>query len=244
MNREKMLQMLHAFDKELDRPMTIVITGASALIIRGCIIRVSKDIDVLQASDDLESGHVKKIIQKLATKFALDNEWINNRAKMIFEDLPGYKPDLIPVDGTFKHLKPYIISLADSVITKFAHFTNIRQWDKSDIATAKFGEQDFKDIRKKLDILYMQNPERSLRIELAFKSVKPEFIKTAEGYRYSNSTEVAEYALKRYGIVLEESTKKQIDEDVLNMVLSYEKAIVDIDYRALEELLRTKKPEC
>lgn len=33
MNRDRMVKMLEAFDKELDKPLRIIITGASSLII-------------------------------------------------------------------------------------------------------------------------------------------------------------------------------------------------------------------
>ena len=46
-----MVEMLHALDAELTAPLRIVITGASALIIQGCISRSSNDIDVLTASN-------------------------------------------------------------------------------------------------------------------------------------------------------------------------------------------------
>ena len=75
MNREKMVKMLMALDKELDHPLEIVITGASALIIQGHISRVSSDIDVLVASENIDRGEVKKIIEKMAVRFSLQSEW-------------------------------------------------------------------------------------------------------------------------------------------------------------------------
>lgn len=54
MNREEMLEMLHAIDAELKRPLKIVITGASALILRGSISRSSKDIDILSSKPRFE----------------------------------------------------------------------------------------------------------------------------------------------------------------------------------------------
>ena len=236
-----MLEMLHALDAELKSPLTIAITGASALIMRGNISRSSNDIDVLVASDRLDRGHLKDILGKIAVKYHLKNDWIDTRpAEATFKDLPDYKPDLQKLKGDFKYLKPYIISKADSVITKFAHFTNIRQWDKSDIKETRFSEDDYKSIRKKLDDLSMKDPERALRIEIEFKAVKKEFIKTEEGFSFSNSEEVARYAKKRHGIILDNSHKKQIDEDCSNMRSSYEKAIIDIDRAALDKILKTK----
>lgn len=241
MTKKEMLEMLHALDAALKSPLTIAITGASALIIRGNISRSSNDIDVLVASDRLDRGYIKDILGKIAVKYHLKNDWIDTRpTEATFKDLPDYKPDLQKLEGDFKYLQPYIISKADSVITKFAHFTNIRQWDKGDIKETRFSEDDYKSIRKKLGDLSRKDPERALRIEIEFKAIKKEFIKTEEGFSFSNSEEVARYAKKRHGIILDNSYKKQIDEDCSDMRSSYEKAIIDIDHAALDTILKTK----
>jgi len=221
-----MLEVLQAFDRELEKPLRIVITGASALIIQGSISRVSTDIDVLNASEDLRQAGIKRAIEKLAIKYSLDQKWLNDDARETFEDLPGYEPDVIGVDGKFRYLEPFIISKADSVITKFARYTNIRSWDISDIKETEFNDSDFRSLRKKLEELYMKDPERALRIEIEFKAIKPEFIKTGEGFNFSSSSEVELYASKRYGIKLDEPFKKHLDLDVLNLNSSYRKAVV------------------
>ena len=242
MTKKEMLEMLHALDAELKSPLKIVITGASSLIIRGSISRSSNDIDVLGASDHLDQGHIKNVLNKIATKYHLTNNWIDTRPmESTFRDLPDYKPDLQKLEGNFKYLQPYIISKADSVITKFAHYTNIRQWDKGDIKETQFSDDDFKSIWKKLNDLSKKDPERSLRIEIEFKAIKREFIKTKEGFSFSNSQEVSQYAKKRYGIILDERFKKQLDDDVLNMRSSYEKAIINIDFMALEKIKNKRK---
>jgi hypothetical protein len=241
LNREQMLEILQAFDRELERPIKIIITGAAALIIQGCVSRVSRDIDVLNASDDIKQEAFKKIIEKIAVKYSLDQNWLNDDAQETFKDLPGYQPDLIRVKGKFKHLDPYIISKADSVITKFARYTNIRSWDISDIRETPFDEKDFITIRKKLGELFKKDPERSLRIEIEFKAIKPEFIKTENGFSYTNSSEVAHYAFKRFGIKVDAPFKKHLDQDVMNLNSSYAKAVIDIDTMALKQIVTAKE---
>jgi hypothetical protein len=241
MTKKEMLEMLHALDAALKSPLKIAITGASALIIRGSISRSSNDIDILVASDRLDRGHLKDVLGKIAVKYHLKNDWIDTRpTEATFKDLPDYKPDLQKLEGDFKHLQPYIISKADSVITKFAHFTNIRQWDKGDIKETQFSEDDYKSIRKKLGDLSRKDPERALRVEIEFKAIKKEFIKTEEGFSFSNSEEVARYAKKRHGIVLDNNHKKQLDDDCSKLRSSYEKAIIDIDRAALDKIVKTK----
>jgi len=239
MTKNEMIEMLYVFDSELKSPLEIVVTGASALIIRGCISRASNDIVILSASDRLDQGYLKELVVKIALKFNLNNNWIDIRSEeATFRDLPGFEPDLEKLEGAFKYLQPYIISKADSVITKFAHFTNIRQWDRGDIKATDFNDEDFCHVRRKLDILSKTDPERALRIEIEFKSCKREFIKTDEGFSFTKSDEVVRYAKKRYGMVLDNSYKKQLDDDVLNMRTSYEKAIITIDVAALDEIVK------
>jgi hypothetical protein len=245
MDRKDMLEMLHALDKELKAPLKIAITGSSALIIRGCISRSSNDIDVLQASDRLDRGPLKEIVEKIAAKYKLRSDWVDTRpSDATFRDLPGYMPDLQRIEGEqFKYLQPYIISKADSVLTKFAHYTNIRQWDKGDIKSTNFTDDDFKSITIKLKTLKKSDPERALRIEIEFKSVKPEFIKTEECFSYSKASEVAKYAMENYGISISENDQKQLDNDVLNMRSSYQKAIIELDISALDKIVKAKSKD-
>ena len=243
MNREKMIKALEAFDQELHQPLKIAITGASALIINGAITRSSRDIDLLGSSEDLKKDPYPGIIMKIAEKYELNEEWINERAKITLDYLPGYKPDLILLKGNFKHLEPYMISKADSIITKFAIYGNIRSWDLLDIENTKFDDDDLKLFRKKLDELYKTNKEAALRIEIQFKSIKPDFIKTEDGFKFSRASEVAQYALKRYGVILSIDQQNNLDSDVKNLNSTYEKAIIKVDLFALNRILKNKKKE-
>ena len=96
MTKNEMVEMLHALDAELTAPLQIVITGASALIIRGCISRSSNDIDVLTASTQLNLGPLKEIVVKIAAKYNLQSDWIDTRpSEATFRDLPDYTPDTL-----------------------------------------------------------------------------------------------------------------------------------------------------
>ena len=182
----------------------------------------------------------KEIVTRIAAKYNLQSNWIDTRpSEATFRDLPDYKPDLYKLEEIFNYLEPYIISKADSVLTKFAHFTNIRQWDRGDIKAVDFSDDDYQSVRKKLADLGKKDPERALRIEIEFKSVKPDFIRTDDGFSFSNSNEVAQYARIRYGIILDDSFKNQLDYDALNMRYSYEKAIIAIDTMALDTLIKS-----
>ncbi|MDR0307623.1 MAG: hypothetical protein LBI42_12415 [Chitinispirillales bacterium] len=52
MHKEEMLKMLHEIDAELEKPLHIAISGASALLLRGSISRATSDIDILEISPD------------------------------------------------------------------------------------------------------------------------------------------------------------------------------------------------
>jgi hypothetical protein len=246
MKQIEMLEMLYALDAELMGPLTIVITGASALIIRGNVSRTSNDIDILKSSEDLDHGYIKECIERIAVRKKLNRDWIDTRpVKETFKDLPGYIPDLeelIP-DRKFKNLRPFIISKADSVITKLARFQNIRSWDIGDIRETAFSDKDYIRITEKLRELTRTDPERALRIEIAFKGIKKDFIKTEDGFSFSSSNEVAEYGKKRYGIILEKEYLMQIDRDAADMTSSYEKAIIDIDKMALDRIIKERNHE-
>ena len=116
----------------------------------------------------------------------------------------------------------------DSIITKFAIYGNIRSWDLLDIENTN-DDDDLKLFRKKLDELYKTNKEAALRIEIQFKSIKPDFIKTEDGFKFSRASEVAQYALKRYGVILSIDQQNNLDSDVKNLNSTYEKAIIKVD---------------
>lgn len=246
MKQIEMIEMLYALDAELREPLTIVITGASALIIRGNISRASNDIDILKSSENLDRGYIKEIINKIAAKKGLNGDWIDTRpAEATFKDLPGYRPDLeaLKQEKKFINLQPFIISKADSVITKLAHFQNIRSWDISDIKETPFSNNEFARVKEKIEELRKTDPERALRIEIAFKGIKKDFIKTEDGFSFSNTKEIAEYGKRRYGIVLDRDYLMQVDHGIAAMTYSYEKAIIDIDTMALDLIIKEKNHE-
>jgi len=117
MHREEMLKMLHEIDAELTLPLEIGIAGASALVLNGSISRTTSDLDIYKATPDITQ--FQEIIDKLALKNHLNNNWIDTRVSdMISKYLPEYEIDSERVEGDFKFLKPYIISKVDCVITK------------------------------------------------------------------------------------------------------------------------------
>jgi len=120
-------------------------------------------------------------------------------------------------------------------------YENIRSWDKQDLKAIPFSNADYEQLQLKLDNLSSINRELALRIEIGFKTLRPEFIKTADGFSYSSSKEIAEYSRRRYGIELEEKHLEQLDDDAKNTGNKvYLKAILDVDYKALEGMT-TKK---
>lgn len=246
MNKQEMIEALCALDAELKSPLKIAITGASALILGSNITRSSNDIDVLRASDRLDQGDLKEAIRKIAIKFNLREDWINSKAEEgTFRDLPGFKPDLkeLKTEKEFRFLQPFIISKADSVLTKFARYDNIRRWDTGDIKETQFTEADLREVRKKLDEVSKKDPIRALKIEVEFKGLKREFIKTEDGFSYSNSSEVAHYAKKRYGILLDKAYLGQMDEAIINMHSSYDQEIIKIDLAAIDRIEKEKLKE-
>jgi hypothetical protein len=162
-----------------------------------------------------------------------------------FKDLPGYRPDLeeLKPERKFKNLQVFIISKADSVITKLAHFQNIRSWDIGDIKEMRFSDREYMRLKEKLGELNNTDPERALRIEIAFKGIKKDFIKTDDGFSFSSGKEISEYGKKRYGIILDREFLLQIDHGVAALTYSHEKAVIDIDKMALDRIKKEKKHE-
>jgi hypothetical protein len=242
MNRQNMLSMLMAFDEELDKPLTIVITGASALIIRNIVIRQSGDIDILRASEDINAPKLHEMILKLSERFSLPPAWMNDDAKKTLELLPKeYKFDLIKVEGDFKKLLPYVISTPDSVISKLVLFENIRPWDVSDIMALNFTELEIAAVKSKLEFIHRKDPALSLNIEIAFKKIRPDLVLTKEGFSFSTVKEVAEYAKSRYKLRISKNRLDVWDSAIKNMETTFPKIIVEIDSMALAKNNQNEK---
>jgi hypothetical protein len=63
------------------------------------------------------------------------------------------------------------------------------------------------------------------------------------GFKFSRASEVAQYALKRYGVILSIDQQNNLDSDVKNLNSTYEKAIIKVDLFALNRILKNKKKE-
>lgn len=211
LNRAEMIKMLHELDNELNSDLIIEICGSSCAILNHGLNRSSGDIDIMRSSINLTDSELHKAIHTVAIHHGSDDLWLNDHSKEFLKKiLDDFKPSSSPISGEqFKHLKPRVISKADFVITKLAYYDYIRQHDILDLKSLSLNNDDVKLIYKKLDDLSKNHPYDSLMIEGNFKSIRSDLVKDDNSYSYSNGKEIADYALKRYGI---KASLNKIDE--------------------------------
>ena len=238
LTRQAMIALLHDFDDQLDFDLRLEICGASSAILNHGLNRSSRDIDVLRSSVPLTDPKIQEIISRVGLKHASLQGWLNDKSKIVLTQLTdNFKFDTSRVAGEkFKHIKPEVISKADFIITKLAYYDSIRTWDKIDLETIRFSENDVRRFYHKLDGIADEKQYAALMIEAHFKYIRPELIKTKEGFSYSSEHELAEYAQERYELKIKQS---QLDE----WRSAFEKAevkpgkfIVQIDFTMAEKI--------
>jgi hypothetical protein len=238
MARQRMIKLLHELDKELKVSLEIEICGASCAILNHGLDRTSTDIDVMRSSIPFSKEEIIKAIQVVAAQNATEQLWINDDAKDLFKHIPAdYRPDTSPIHGEeFDKLHPKVISKADFVITKLAHYERIRQWDISDIRTLKIGKTDELSIYKKLDSIATKQQYNALMIEGNFKVIRGDLVKTDSGYSFANANEIAEYAYKRYQKKPSNTEIAEWQHSLDNMTAKASSIIAKVDLNAAQIL--------
>ena len=213
LDKKKMIKLLKSLDKGLDKPLEIVISGASALILQGMGNRTSLDVDIIKSSEQIKGTRLEELINEIGLKNGVSSDWMNDKAKITFNYLPeDYHLNTKELKEGFDKLQPFIISKADSVITKLAFIENIRTWDIKDIRQMDLNSEDVESIYEKVQTIGKNDPERAQRIEIAFKNIRPELIVNKDGFSYTNIEEIEDYAYTKYSIIIKEDLKSRFFE--------------------------------
>jgi hypothetical protein len=236
MNRSEMLKNLHELDKKLWTALDIEICGASSAILRNALKRNSMDIDVVKASYPLDDPKLRKILDEI---LYIPNDlpsWLNSDArKNIYRVLPEtYKFDEESIAGeTFRKLNPKLISNADLIICKLSiEEHNLRSNDYLDVKDLSIDIKDVERFYDKINFLSRHNQSLSLKMEGIFKQLRPEHAYNEERMPFSNGEDIAQYALKRYGIRSNNTTVEEWDDDIIGMIRKSATIVGEIDYKA------------
>jgi hypothetical protein len=241
MNKEKIISMLHELDGHLSKDgvrLEIAVCGASALLLQGSILRETTDIDLIKASSVLNNKEVKEAISMVGINNRESIAWLNNEAEEYLSlHIPKtYKPEVIRMEKSLKNINLYCISNPDIVITKLADTDNMRRHDFVDIEKMKLSEKDAESVYKKISEIGKESPIQALKMEINFKRCRPEYIKTNEGFGFTNVDELQQYAISRHGLRLSDSNIEEMKENIQNGHPSIKDIVLSIDKLGLAKL--------
>jgi hypothetical protein len=240
MNRLEMLKNLHELDKRLWITLDIEIGGASSAILQNALKRTSGDIDVINSSFPLNDPKIRRILDEIGKNPNEKESWLNQSARDdILRIIPKtYKFDQENIVGeVFKKLHPKIISKADFVICKLLIKEDERRLhDLPDVKNLLIDRHDVDKIYEKLNKLSIERHSLALKIEGVFKQIRPEFLATEKGLPYSNSSEIAQYYHKRYGVQPSKNMKEEWDHDIDRMIRKPASIVGELDYNIGKEI--------
>ena len=234
MDSSEMITMLHELDTELKTVLEIEICGSSCAILNHGLERASADIDVMRSSIPFEDQNLHQAIYSVALHKGSDAQWINDHAKEIFKHIPkDFITDTSPIMGeNFKLLRPKVISKPDFVITKLAYFEHIRQWDISDLKSLYLTSENVDSIFRKLDRISEKRRYEALMIEANFKAIRSDLVKDIHGYSFLKGRDIAEYAMKRFGIKVSIHEETVWQESIYNLTVKPGALIAKVDLHA------------
>jgi len=241
---DDMIRLLKKLDSQLQEPLSICVTGASAIILRGeDLMRNTQDIDLTSTDKDLEETGITKLISKIGHEENVDTDWLNDRAKICLKFLPDEYEIIthpLPSDIKFSKLSVSIIDPIETVVTKLAQVDYIRGKDEGDIQNLPLTPKETLALYERFNEIQKYDEVRGLSMEIAFKNLRTELVLNNYGERFYSAEEIAEYAAERYDRCLSVSEKSEIQDRIHGEQDGAAKAIIEID-RAHLVIIKARK---
>lgn len=162
LKKNRIIRVLRYFDSLICEDLEIIICGGAACILRLGFERGTQDIDVITSIPRISLYTVE--LKKVATKYGLMENWLNDSAKGYMDMLPSDFPSrLQSLDLSLRHLKISVLSPVDIYIMKLAAF---RPADILDITLIPLSNEDIGIIQSSIERISNFNVKRALRMRL------------------------------------------------------------------------------
>jgi len=124
-----LLNVLKELDKRVTNHFKIIIVGGAAMIINFGATRATRDIDAIVEGDNLRE--IKTAAKKVAEKFQLDDEWLNDSVKGFADVLPfDFQKRITKLDMELNNLEIFVLGIAEQLTMKIVA---LREQDLEDI---------------------------------------------------------------------------------------------------------------
>ena len=163
--KNEIISLLKQFDRQLERPVEIVICGGAAGILMHGFGRSTLDIDIIESSPRL--NEMRSALQQISDENNVSPKWINDGAKGFIDYLPDdFHSRLTPVDEGFCHLKASVLAKPDLLVMKLAAF---RPSDLRDISLMDINKEDLLIVKKVIAKIAGFDEKKALTITLFLK---------------------------------------------------------------------------
>ena len=109
------MELLHKLDDKLNFDLTVIVCGTTALHVQGIDYRQTTDLDFAQSQSNIVWGLIARILQENPQ---YSREIYDDKACGVWCPLEDYEDRLVEIDGKFKYLKVFAISIEDWIVTQ------------------------------------------------------------------------------------------------------------------------------
>jgi predicted nucleotidyltransferase len=129
MEKQDLIQLLDALDKQLSKPLDLVIIGGAAMILHYQAQRATRDVDALILRGDL--NEFRAAVKSVANENHLSDDWLNDAVKGFTDILPpDFYHRLVPLSLNFQQLQVYALGLPEQTAMKIVA---LREQDLEDL---------------------------------------------------------------------------------------------------------------
>ena len=115
LDKNRILHYLHRYDDRLTSETVVQLCGTAAVLLQDCDFRLTRDIDFTRHLDNI-SGTV--LTRLLKDNPDIKDEVFDRKAPGVVCLLEDYEDRLVEIKDDFKHLKIYVLSIVDWIVSK------------------------------------------------------------------------------------------------------------------------------
>ena len=170
MDKSLLIKALQELDKQVTYHFKIVVVGGAAMIIYFGGTRATRDVDAFVEGDNLRE--IKQAAQKVAEKYHLDLDWLNDSVKGFANILPpDFHERITKLDLQLSNLDIFVLGIAEQLIMKIVA---LREQDLEDIEVLlpQLTEKDKKTVISNMHYINKVRPDWAQKIQYFLEEQK------------------------------------------------------------------------
>jgi Nucleotidyltransferase of unknown function (DUF6036) len=169
--KEEILRLLAELGRRVRSPVTLVLAGSAALILRDQLSRATADIDVLDSQPDL--GALQTAIREVERSAGAHAGWANSSVQSYLDVLPRDYRRRVEVLGTFGSLRVELVGRLDVIVMKLWGGTR-RARDLQDLNALAPTAEELEFASRQVERLRFVDAGRAERMEALIRQYRPD----------------------------------------------------------------------